>query len=54
MIRSLQEGTENAKSAKEEMQYGSETSLEEERCKRLMGNAKQFVDRIKEVLEEIE
>lgn len=54
MIRSLQEGIEDAKSIREEMQYGSETSIEEERCKRLMGNAKKFVDRIKEVLEEIE
>jgi len=54
MIRSLQEGIENAKSVREKMQYGSETSMEEERCKRLMDNAKKFVDRIKEVLEEIE
>ena len=54
MIRSLQEGIENAKSIREEMQYGSETSMEEERCKRAMDNAKGFVDRIKEVLEEIE
>lgn len=53
MIRSLQEGVENAKSIREEMQYGSETSMEKERCKRLMGNAKKVVDRIREVLEEI-
>ena len=54
MIRSLQEGIENAKSIREEMQYGSKTSMEEERCKRSMDDAKRFVDRIKEMLEEIE
>ena len=54
MIRSLQESVENAKSVREEMQYGSETSMEEERCKIFMDNAKKFVDRIKEVLEELE
>lgn len=54
MIRSLQEGVENAKSVREKMQYGSETSMEKDRCKKLMDNAKKFVDRIKEVLEEIE
>jgi len=53
MIRSLQEGEEDAKSVREEMQYGSETSLENERCAKLMDNAKRFVDRIKELLEEI-
>ena len=53
MIRSLQEDVENAKSIREKMQYGSETSMEEERCKKLMDNAKEFVDRIKEVLEEM-
>ena len=52
MIRNLQ-NVENAKSVREEMQYGSETSMEEERCKKLMNNAKEFVDRIKEALEEI-
>ena len=52
MIRNLQ-NVENAKSVTEEMQYGSETSMEEERCKKLMNNAKEFVDRIKEALEEI-
>lgn len=54
IIRSLQEGVEDAKSIREEMQYGSETSMEEERCKRLMDNARKFVDRIKELLEEME
>lgn len=53
-IRSLQEGVENAKSIREEMQYGSKTSMEKERCEKLMDNAKKFVDRVKEVLEEIE
>jgi uncharacterized protein (UPF0332 family) len=51
MIRSLQE-VEDAKSIREEMQYGSKTSVEDVRCRRLMDNAKKFVDRIKEVLEE--
>lgn len=53
MIRSLQEGVENAKSIREEMQYSSETSMMEERCRKLMDNAKEFVDRIRELLEEI-
>ena len=53
MIRSIQEGVENAKSIREEMQYSSETSMEIERCNKLMDNAKEFVDRIKEILEEI-
>ena len=52
MIRNLQ-NVENAKSVREEMQYGSETSMEEERCKKLMNNAKEFVERIKEALEKI-
>lgn len=52
MIRSLQEGAENAKSVREEMQYGSETSMKDERCKKMMNSAKKFVERIKEVLEE--
>ncbi|MBN4049203.1 HEPN domain-containing protein [archaeon AH-315-M20] len=52
MIRNLQ-NIENAKSIREEMQYGSDTSMEEKRCKKLMDNAKEFVDRINEVLEEI-
>jgi len=34
-------------------QYGSETGLEEKRCKKLMDNAKSFVQRVKEILEEI-
>jgi len=53
MIRNLQEDVQSAKSIREEMQYGSETSMEKERCKKLMDNAKDFVDRIKEVLEEL-
>jgi len=54
LIRSLQENVEDAKSIREDMQYGSETSMEEERCKKLMENAKKFVDRVKEILEELE
>ena len=52
MIRSLKEGEEDAKSIREELQYGSETSMMKERCKRLMENAKKFVDRVREVIEE--
>ena len=33
------------------MQYGSKTSMENERCRNIMGNAKEFVERIKELLE---
>lgn len=51
-IRSLQEG-ENAKTIREELQYGSKTSMEEERCKRLMNSAREFVDRIKETIQKI-
>ncbi|MEK6952169.1 MAG: HEPN domain-containing protein [Nanoarchaeota archaeon] len=54
MIRSLQKGIEDAKTVREEMQYGSETSMEKERCKKLMENAKEFVDRVKEILEEMD
>ncbi len=53
MIRTLKEGVEDAKSIREQMQYGSETSLEKERCKKLMEHAKKFVDRVREVIEEI-
>lgn len=53
MIRNLQDGTEDAKSVREQIQYGSETSMERERCKRLMENAKKFVERVREVVEEI-
>lgn len=51
MIRGLGEDIEDAKSIREEMQYGSETSMEGERCRRMMDNAKEFVDRVREVLE---
>lgn len=53
MIRSLQEGAEDAKSIREEMQYGSKTSMESARCGKVMNNAREFVDRVKEVLEEL-
>ncbi|HLD05245.1 MAG TPA: HEPN domain-containing protein [Candidatus Nanoarchaeia archaeon] len=52
-IRSLQEGVQSAKSIREEMQYGTKTSLEDARCQRLMEQAKEFVDRIREALEEV-
>ncbi|MBU2637872.1 MAG: HEPN domain-containing protein [Nanoarchaeota archaeon] len=53
MIRSLLEGAEDAKSIREEMQYGSKTSMESARCRKAMENAMEFVDRVKEVIEEI-
>jgi len=53
MVRDLREDVEDAKSIREKMQYGSETYMEEKRCKKLMDDAKEFVDRVKEVLEEI-
>ncbi|MDI6738261.1 MAG: HEPN domain-containing protein [Nanoarchaeota archaeon] len=53
MIMGMQEGDKDAKSIREEMQYGSKTSMESERCRNIMGNAKEFVERIKELLEEL-
>lgn len=35
------------------MQYGSRTSLEDERCQKMMDNSREFVDRIKEIIEEV-
>jgi len=54
IIRSLQENSEDALSIREEMQYGSKTDMEKKRCEMLMNQAKRFVERISEVLEEIE
>lgn len=48
-----QENKQDAKSIREEYQYGTETSMKDELCKQLMANAIKFVDRIKEVLAEI-
>lgn len=54
MIRNVQKGIENAKSIREELQYSSKTFMEESRCKKLMANARKFVDRIKAVIQEVE
>lgn len=56
IIRSAQEreNKQDAKSIREEYQYGTQTSMEDKLCNQLMGNARKFVDRIKEVLEELE
>ncbi len=54
MIRNMQKGIESAKSTREELQYSSKTFMEEERCKKIMENARKFVDRIKGVIEEID
>jgi len=53
MIRILKNNGEGAKSIREEMQYSSETSMEDDKCKELMGNAKKFVERIREIIESI-
>lgn len=52
MIRSLQDD-KDARSIREEMQYGSKTIMEKRRCEMLMNQAKEFVERISEVLQEI-
>ena len=52
MIRNIQ-NDEGARSTREEMKYGSKTSMEEKRCIVLMNQARKFVDRIKEVLEKL-
>lgn len=49
-----QENKQDAKTAREEYQYGTETAMEKDLCNQLMGKARKFVDRIKEVLEELE
>ncbi len=56
MIRLAQEQEDkhDAKTVREEYQYGTETVMEERLCNQLMENARKFVDRIKEVLEELE
>lgn len=56
MIRLTQENesTQDAKTIREEYQYGTETAMERDLCNQLMSNAQKFVDRIKEVIEELE
>jgi len=54
VIRSAQQReNKDAKSLREEFQYGTKTSMEDKICKKSMENAKKFVDRIKEVLIEL-
>jgi len=43
----------DAKTVREKYQYGTETSMEDKLCQQLMEKARKFVDRMKEVLEEI-
>jgi uncharacterized protein (UPF0332 family) len=52
MIRSLQDD-EDARSIREEMQYGSQTVMEKKRCEVLMNQAEEFVERLRRVLGEI-
>ena len=46
-----QETKRDIKTLREEYQYGTETAMEDKLCLEIMNNARQFVDRIKEVLE---
>lgn len=46
-----QENKQDVKTLREEYQYGTETAMEDSLCIKIMDNARQFVDRIKEVLE---
>ena len=46
-----QENKRDVKNLREEYQYGTETAMEDKLCLKIMDNARQFVDRIKEVLE---
>ena len=51
MIRSLQETEDDAKKMREDMQYGSKTQMEKDKCRIIMNNAKKFVEKIRSVLE---
>jgi len=55
MIRMAQEQENklDIKTLREEYQYGTETVMEDALCLKIMNNARLFVDRIKEVLEEL-
>jgi uncharacterized protein (UPF0332 family) len=48
-----QENKQDAKTVREEYQYGTETVMENNLCVQIMENARKFVDRIKEVIEEL-
>lgn len=48
-----QENKHDAKTIREEYQYGTETVMENNLCLQLMENARKFVDRIKEIIEEL-
>ena len=48
-----QENKRDAKTVREEYQYGTETVMENALCLQIMENARNFVDRIKEVIEEL-
>ena len=54
MIRSIKKGVESAKSTREELQYGSKAYMDEQRCRKLMENARKFVDEIKKIIQEID
>jgi uncharacterized protein (UPF0332 family) len=53
MIRLAQEreNKRDAKTLREEYQYGTETAMEDAICIKIMDDARRFVDRIKEALE---
>ena len=46
-----QENKRDVKTLREEYQYGTETVMEDKLCLQIMNNTRQFVDRIKEILE---
>ncbi len=48
-----QENKQDAKTVREEYQYGTKTVMGDNLCLQIMENARRFVDRIKEVLEEL-
>lgn len=54
MIRSVRDMTpEDAKTLREEYQYGTETTISNARLKNLMSNAQEFVDKMRATVKEI-
>ena len=48
-----QEDKQDAKTIREQYQYGTETVMKNNLCLQVMENARKFVDRVKEVIEEL-
>ena len=53
MVRNLQETEKDAKKIREDMQYGSKTQMDDDRCKVLMNDAKNFVEKMRIILNEM-